>query len=405
MSCPDKQKKVGVFNMSASPLMVKLIDKAKEAFLMAIEVYNKPSIRYRVEGFSFFICNAWELMLKARIIQTSGESAIYYKDNPNRTITLENCIRLVFTNEHAPIRKNLEKIVELRNTSTHFIMEEYEMVYIPLFQACVFNFNEKMMEFHSVDMTSIVPENFLTLTASIRALTATEIRAKYPKEIAERLLTVTENINTEIAQNNSDFAIRIDHRHFITKNKSEATEILAVSKDADSKVQIIKELKDPNDSFKYTAKKCIKEINSRLSRAGIQLIYQGNPISFNSYHFDLFNKYYDIKSNAKLCFVFRGRNKKRPQKHHSESQRSVKEKKKLTPGAWDSWCNHLLPFGNPAFILHELASLVYSIGSFLSMEILGKRWAEGCQINPYILFICAESEKLLISVQLQKNHP
>ena len=112
--------------MSASPLMVKLIDKAKEAFLMAIEVYNKPSIRYRVEGFSFFICNAWELMLKARIIQTSGESAIYYKDNPNRTITLENCIRLVFTNEHAPIRKNLEKIVELRNTSTHFIMEEYD---------------------------------------------------------------------------------------------------------------------------------------------------------------------------------------------------------------------------------------------------------------------------------------
>lgn len=291
--------------MSTSSLEVKLIDKAKEAFLMAIEVYNKPSIRYRVEGFSFFICNAWELMLKARIIQTSGESAIYYEDNPNRTISLENCIRLVFTNEHAPIRKNLEKIVELRNTSTHFIVEEYEMVYIPLFQACVFNFSEKMMEFHSVDMTSIVPENFLTLTASIRALTVTEIRAKYPKEIAERLLTTTESINAEIAHNNSDFAIRIDHRHYITKNKSEATEILAVSKDADSKVQIIKELKDPNDSFKYTAKKCIKEINSRLSRARIQLIYQGNSVPFNSYHFDLFNKYYGIKSNAKLCFVFR----------------------------------------------------------------------------------------------------
>lgn len=291
--------------MSTSPLRAKLIDKAKEAFLMAIEVYNKPSIRYRVEGFSFFICNAWELMLKARIIQTSGESAIYYKDNPNRTISLENCIRVIFTNEHAPIRKNLEKIVELRNTSTHFVVEEYEMVYIPLFQACVFNFNEKMMEFHSVDMTSVVPENFLTLTASIRALTAAEIRAKYPKEIAERLLTVTENINTEIARNNSDFAIRIDHRHYITKNRSEATEILSVSKDADAKVQIIKELKDPNDSFKYTAKKCIKEINSRLTRAGIQLIYQGSSVTFNSYHFDLFNKYYGIKSNTKLCFVFR----------------------------------------------------------------------------------------------------
>ena len=54
----------------------KLLSKSQEAFLLAIEIYNKPSIRYRVEGFSFFICNAWELMLKARLIKTRGESSI-----------------------------------------------------------------------------------------------------------------------------------------------------------------------------------------------------------------------------------------------------------------------------------------------------------------------------------------
>lgn len=48
----------------------RLIDKAKEAFVMSIEIYNKPSIRYRLEGFSFFICNAWELMLKAYMIKS-----------------------------------------------------------------------------------------------------------------------------------------------------------------------------------------------------------------------------------------------------------------------------------------------------------------------------------------------
>lgn len=121
-----------------------LLEKSKEAFVMAIEIYNKPTIRYRVEGFSFFICNAWELMLKAHIINKLGNDSIYYKDNPNRTITLENCIQKIFTNEKSPLRKNLMKIIELRNTSTHFITEEYEMVYIPLFQACILNFVEKM---------------------------------------------------------------------------------------------------------------------------------------------------------------------------------------------------------------------------------------------------------------------
>lgn len=294
-----------VYKLDNPLLRQKLVNKSKEAFMMAIEVYNKPSIHYRVEGFSFFMCNAWELMLKARIIQVSGESAIYFKEKPNRTISLENCIKLVFTNEHAPIRKNLEKIVELRNTSTHCIVEEYEMVYIPLFQACVFNYSSKMSEFHNVDITSIVPENFLTLTVSLKGLNASEIRAKYPIQIAEKLLTMTESINSEIAQNNSDFAIRIDHRYFITKNKSEATDIVAVSKDSDTPVRIVKEMKDPNDSFGYSAKRCIREINNRLARAKISLIYQGCAIQFNLYHFKLFTSYYGIKENKKLCYVYR----------------------------------------------------------------------------------------------------
>lgn len=292
--------------MPTNPTLVaKLLDKSKEAFTMAIEIYNKPSIRYRVEGFSFFICNAWELMLKAHIVNTSGESGIYFKDNPTRTLSLENCIKTVFTNEHAPIRKNLMKIVELRNTSTHFIVEEYEMVYIPLFQACVFNFIDKMMDFHKVDMTLEIPQNFLTLSVSMSGLNEAAIRAKYPEQIAERLLSTSTDINSEIAHNNSDFAIRVEHYHYITKDRSQATEILGISNDATAKVQIIKELKDPNDAFKYTAKKCIREINNRLIRAKVKLLYDGSPVGFNMHHFNLFTKYYSMKENPRFCYTFK----------------------------------------------------------------------------------------------------
>lgn len=170
--------------MSDEPIIGKMLDKAKEAFVMAIEIYNKPTIRYRVEGFSFFVCNAWELMLKAHMVRKDGLASIYYKDNPDRTISLEVCVRKVFTNEKSPIRLNLDKIIELRNTSTHFIVEEYEMLYIPLFQACVFNFNDKMMQFHNIDMTEIIPQSFLTLSASMKALNDSELRAKYPEQIS-----------------------------------------------------------------------------------------------------------------------------------------------------------------------------------------------------------------------------
>ena len=273
--------------------------------MMAIEIYNKPSIKYRVEGFSFFICNAWELMLKARIVNTQGAESIYYKDSPNRTITLENCIKKVFTNEHSPIHKNLMRIVELRNTSTHFIVEEYEMVYIPLFQACVLNYTEKMQEFHSIDITELIPQNFLTLSVSMKALNETDIRAKYPGQIAERLLATSSVLSSEVAENNHSFAIRIEHHHYITKDKSKATDIVHIEKDAEAGVQIIKEVKDPNETHKYNAKKCIQEINARLNRRKVSMLQNGIATVFNSHHFSLFCKYYNIKENEKLCYVYR----------------------------------------------------------------------------------------------------
>lgn len=49
-------------------LAKRLVDKSIEAFIMGLEIYNKPTIKYRIEGFSFFICNAWELMLKAELL-------------------------------------------------------------------------------------------------------------------------------------------------------------------------------------------------------------------------------------------------------------------------------------------------------------------------------------------------
>ena len=125
-------------------------------------------------------------------------------------MSLRKCISLVFTNNKDPLRLNLEKIIELRDTSTHFITEEYEMIYIPLFQSCIFNYNEKMMLFHNVDISEIVNENFLTITPTMRALNQTEIIAKYPDEIANKIVSTSKSINSLISQNNNNFAIVIE---------------------------------------------------------------------------------------------------------------------------------------------------------------------------------------------------
>ena len=290
----------------------KLIEKSQEAFLLAIEVYNKPTIKYRVEGFSFFMCNAWELMLKAHLINVSGENSIYYKDNPDRTLSLENCISTVFTNDKDPLRINLKKICELRNISTHLVTSEYEMVYIPLFQACVFNFVEKMEAFHNIDITNIVAYNFLNLSVSLDTFDEDVIKAKYPENLANKLIGINEEIAPLIKNNNSNFAVRIQHEYYITKNKDAATAIVKIDNNSEIGIKIVKELKDPKVTHKYTAKKVKEKINKLLEKKGISL-------QINNADFQNFCRYYDIKNNTKFCYI----DNLYPQPRYSYSQATI----------------------------------------------------------------------------------
>lgn len=282
----------------------RLLEKSKEAFVMAIEIYNKPTIKYRVEGFSMFICNAWELMLKAHLIDKHGETSIYFSDNPERTLALTDCIKKVFTNDKDPLRLNLEKIVELRNTSTHFITEEYEMVYVPLFQACVLNFNDKMFEFFEIDMTQIIPQNFLTLSVSLKSLNEAEIAAKYPEIVSKKFFTLKNSVDSLSSTENSKFAININVNHYLTKDRSKADAVFHIAKDGEDPVAVIKEMKNPELVYKYGTNACIETIEGMLKRSKVQPKYKQSVTKINKFHFANLVKYYGLKNNTKFCWKF-----------------------------------------------------------------------------------------------------
>lgn len=276
----------------------KLVDKSIEAFIMGLEIYNKPTIKYRIEGFSFFICNAWELMLKAELLNRNED--IYYSDKSGRTLSLEPTIKKIYSDKNTRVRLNLEKIIELRNISTHFITEDYEAKYAPLFQACVLNFVNEIKRFHNIDISNYISQNFLTITANYEPLSNEQIRLKYPPEIAERFIQQSNQIDVLTQEYDSDkFAIPIKQNLYITKKKDEADFVIAMASESPNKVAIVKELKDPANTHKYTFNNVIAVVNNRLSKSNIKLGYKNG---FNSYVLNLFIEFYDIKSDNKYSY-------------------------------------------------------------------------------------------------------
>lgn len=115
--------------------------------MASIELYNKPDFFYREECFSILAVNAWELLLKARILQLSANSlsSIAEFDSPTtkagkkskvrkkiknragnvQTIGIFKAYDLLVSQYSEPmndsIRKNIEALVEIRDNSVHLI--------------------------------------------------------------------------------------------------------------------------------------------------------------------------------------------------------------------------------------------------------------------------------------------
>ncbi len=126
------------------------VDKAIEAVISAIEVYNKPGFRYREETFSILMLNAWELLLKARIL----------KENKNSLRSIEVWERKATktglpSKKLAPKRNRTGNIMTIGVSAAAMIVRDYAKDRID--QYCVENIlllmeiRDNAIHFHSAD--------------------------------------------------------------------------------------------------------------------------------------------------------------------------------------------------------------------------------------------------------------
>jgi len=131
-----------------------IFEKSLSAMMAAIEIYNKPQFQYREETFSILAVNAWELLLKARILQIASNnpnSIVKYERKKTKTgekyknktkvknssgtyqtIGLAECIR-VLENDYGSkledaLKTNIKCINEIRNNSVHLTNKGIDLI-------------------------------------------------------------------------------------------------------------------------------------------------------------------------------------------------------------------------------------------------------------------------------------
>jgi len=131
----------------------KLFDKAVSAITSAVEVYNKPGFRYRDETFALLALNAWELMLKARVVQINdgkqksifvfetrktksglpGTKVYLKRGRSNNPLTIGIMGAVAKLAPHSASRlpeaveNNIRALMEVRDCSAHFFVPSFTL--------------------------------------------------------------------------------------------------------------------------------------------------------------------------------------------------------------------------------------------------------------------------------------
>lgn len=123
-----------------------IVEKSRAACIAAVETYNRATSPYREETFAILMINAWELLLKARVLKENGgkRSSIYeYEPRKNKkglarrqvvkrtkshapyTISITRACSLCagFAQDKVDVAciENINALLEIRDVATHFV--------------------------------------------------------------------------------------------------------------------------------------------------------------------------------------------------------------------------------------------------------------------------------------------
>jgi len=182
----------------------KLAEKAEKALISSIEAYNRPDSPYREETFAILVLNAWELLLKAKLVYQArnnihvlhvyeprllhnGNYSTRHYPKKNRTgnpytLGLSQVISKLEGDYSVPIPRavklNIEALTEIRDNAVHYFNASVDLGkrVLEVGTASVKNFLLLAREWFGIDLSNyslyLLPIGFVTAPGIVQGVQA-----------------------------------------------------------------------------------------------------------------------------------------------------------------------------------------------------------------------------------------
>jgi Domain of unknown function (DUF3644) len=268
------------------PASKDIAQKAVDAALAAIEIYNKPDFKHREETFSILMTNAWELLLKARHLFQSGEreESLYemVKDangqlvpktnRSNNPIThgLGYLLEKLAQDQTSGITKscyqNILLLIEVRDTSVHFVNKDlfFSKRIQEIGTASLRSFVTLCQEWFALDLSRynfyLMPLSFYHGFETVESISVTNYSEQMRRLLA--YLAQVENEYPSDATNAHNVTLHLETK-FVRSNTADAIAV-RFSSDPNVPAMNVRE-EDVLKNYPYDYEKLTKALKDRYS--------------------------------------------------------------------------------------------------------------------------------------------
>ena len=271
----------------------RLVDKSLSAAVAAIEVYNKPDFRYREESFCILMLNAWELLLKARILlENHGDAKSievweYYttkgggkskRKRPTtsrsaniKTIGIERAIGLVRSYALNSLDErcagNLALLMEIRDTAVHFLHDDLGLSarVLDVGMAALQNYVRSLTDWFNVSLEHmnfyLMPLAFQTPAAVVESLAS----AARPVSVSRLLSHIAEQEKAAPAERDDPYVVTMRVMVKFSRSALIDAEIVKIVKDGEGALAITLTEEDMRERFPWSYDELTKRLRARYS--------------------------------------------------------------------------------------------------------------------------------------------
>lgn len=216
-----------------------LIEKAREAMLSAVQIYNNPLINFKTESFIVLSVIAWTYLLHAHYRAnridyryfTSGRMRKKYVRNPDGSMRhwdLKQCLSEATCPLDKDTKNNLTFLIGLRNQIEHKKAAGLDSYLSARYQACALNFNHYLKKLHGerygLDQNLALSLQFAELDYS-QSRVLKDKEEVIPKNVISYIAAFDSALsNPEIES--SRFAYRLLFTKVVAKRKGQADQVI-----------------------------------------------------------------------------------------------------------------------------------------------------------------------------------